>query len=106
MTVATDGPPMDFTTADLSRPYSAAWRTSSFPAAPFASGLRRLKTMYGKVLDHGQMWKLEGCDAIRDGIDAGLTGVLLSITSCVPACMSDSWVWAEDTSSVSTTVAA
>ena len=94
---------MAFTAADLSTPYSIAWRTSSLPAAPFASGLRRLNTVYGKVVDHGQMWKLEAFDAIRDGIDAGLIGVSL-ITSWVPACMSESWVSAEVTPNVSTMV--
>ena len=104
MIVATSGPPMAFTAADLSRPYSTAWRTSSLPAAPFASGLRRLNTMYGKVVDYGQIVKLGAFDATRDGIDAGLIGVSLLITSSVPACMSDSWVSAEVTPSVSTIV--
>ena len=102
---ATAGPPMAFTAADLSTPYSTAWRTSSLPAAPFASGLRRLNTMYGKVVEYGQISKLGAFDATRDGIDAGLIGVSLSITSWVPACMSDSWVSAEVTPSVSTIVA-
>src|SRR5271169_6672185 len=103
-TWATSGPPMAFTAADLSMPYSIAWRTRSFPAAPFASGLRRLNTAYGKVVDHFQMLKLEAFDATSDGIDAGLIGVSL-ITSWVPASMSDSWVSAEVTPSVSTIVA-
>ena len=60
--------------------------------APLASGLRRLNTMYGKVVDHGQMWKFgHALDATSCGIDAGLTGGVV-VTSCVPACMSDSWV--------------
>ena len=50
------------------------------------------------------MWKLGAFDAIRDGIDAGLIGVSLLTTSSVPACMSDSWVSAEVTPSVSTIV--
>ena len=104
MIVATAGPPMAFTAADLSRPYSTAWRTSSFCMAPFASGLRRLNTMYGKVVEYAQITKLGAFDAIRDGIDAGLIGVLLSITSSVPACRSDSWVSAEVTPNVSTTL--
>src|SRR5579863_2477243 len=74
---ATAGPPMAFTAAALSRPYSTACRTSSLPAAPFASGLRGLNTMYGKVVDHGQMWKLDAFDATSCGMDAGLIGVSL-----------------------------
>src|SRR5215469_10354745 len=101
MIVATSGPPMDFTTATLSRPYSTACRTSSLPAAPPESGLRRLNTMYGNVLDQGQMWKFEAFDATSDGIDDGLIGVSL-MTSSEPACMSDSWVCAEVTPRVST----
>ena len=49
------------------------------------------------------MWKLGAFDAISDGIDAGLIGVSLT-TSSVPASMSDSWVSAEVTPSVSTIV--
>src|SRR5271165_6871413 len=72
--------------------------------APFASGLRRLNTMYGKVLDCGQITKLGAFDAIRDGIDDGLIAVPLSMMSWVPACRSDSWVSAELTPNVSTTL--
>ena len=50
------------------------------------------------------MWKLVAFDASSAGIDAGLIGVSL-VTSWVPACMSDSWVSAEVTPSVSTIVA-
>ena len=59
--------------------------------------------MYGKVLDHCQMWKLEAFDASSAGIDDGLSGVSLG-RSWVPACMSDSCVCAEVTPSVSTMV--
>ena len=60
--------------------------------------------MYGKVVEYCAITKLGALDATRDGIDAGLIGVSLSITSWVPACRSDSWVAAEVTPSVSTIV--
>ena len=93
---------MALTAAALSRPYSMACRTSSLPAAPFASGLRRLNAMYGNRSESGQIMKLGTLEATSDGIDDGLIGVSLSITSWVPACRSDSWVWAEVMPSVST----
>src|ERR1700733_12697004 len=80
MTCATAGPPIAFTAATLSTPYSTAWRTSSLLAAPLASGLRRLNTMYGYVVDQGQTWKLESPEDSSPGIDDGLTGV--SIGRC------------------------
>src|ERR1700760_1521396 len=96
MTWATCGPPKALITADLSRPYSTACRTSSFFIAPFEFGLWRLKMMYGSVLDHGEILKLAGLLLSRPGIDGGFSGVSL-VRSWVPACMSASWVAADVT---------
>src|ERR1700733_5136498 len=102
MTLPTSGPPIALTAAILSTPYSTAWRTSRFCIAPPAFGLRRLKIMYGKVSDHGQILKLEILEAARPGTDDGLTGVSPLVRSWEPAWMSASWVCAEVTPRVST----
>src|SRR5579862_7062589 len=57
--------------------------------------------MYGCVLDQGQILKLGLPPVSSAGSDAGFSGVSL-VTSSVPACMSDSCVWADVTPIVST----
>src|SRR5260370_38971232 len=98
---ATAGPQMDFCTAALFAPYSMAWRTSPLPIAPPVSGLRRLNTMYGNVVDQGQILKLGLPPVSRPGSDDGFSGVSL-VMSSLPACMSESCVCADVTPSVST----